>query len=78
VAFPWRWVALVGALAVIAAGALLAWRAGRLPVMSSRYEAPAGPARPEPALPGGRGLAGRDTASIWESLSRGEDPTGPD
>ena len=78
VAFPWRWVALAGALAVIAAGALLAWRAGRLPVMSSRYETPAGPARPEPALPGGRGLGGRDTASIWESLSRGEDPTGPD
>src|SRR5580700_344007 len=25
VAFPWRWVALVGALAVIAAGVLLAW-----------------------------------------------------
>jgi uncharacterized membrane protein (TIGR02234 family) len=82
VPFPWRWIALVGGLAIIAAGVLLTWRAGRLPVMSSRYEPPAGPAAPEPALPGGRGRvgrdAGRDTASIWESLSRGEDPTGPD
>jgi uncharacterized membrane protein (TIGR02234 family) len=81
VAFPWRWIALVGALAVIAAGVLLTWRAGHLPVMSSRYQPPAaasGPAGAEPAVPGGRGRVGRDTASIWESLSRGEDPTGPD
>jgi uncharacterized membrane protein (TIGR02234 family) len=78
VAFPWRWIALAGALAIIAAGALLAWRAGRLPVMSSRYDLPArtgGPRAPVPA----RGPAAHpgDTASIWESLSRGEDPTGP-
>jgi uncharacterized membrane protein (TIGR02234 family) len=82
VAFPWRWVALVGALAVIAAGVLLTWRAGRLPVMSSRYEPPKGTAAPEPAIPGAHGAvsqgAGRDSASIWESLSRGEDPTGPE
>jgi uncharacterized membrane protein (TIGR02234 family) len=82
VAFPWRWVALVGALAVIAAGMLLTWRAARLPVMSSRYEPPKGTAAPEPAIPGGGGAvsrgAGRDMASIWESLSRGEDPTGPE
>jgi uncharacterized membrane protein (TIGR02234 family) len=78
VAFPWRWIALAGALAVIAAGALLTWRAGRLPVMSSRYEVPARAAGPGPAVPaGGRGRD-RDTASIWESLSRGEDPTGPE
>jgi uncharacterized membrane protein (TIGR02234 family) len=78
VAFPWRWVALAGALAIIAAGVLLTWRAGRLPVMSSRYDPPAGPAGAEPAMPGGRGRPGRDMASIWESLSRGEDPTGPE
>ncbi|HUA27463.1 MAG TPA: Trp biosynthesis-associated membrane protein [Streptosporangiaceae bacterium] len=82
VAFPWRWVALVGALGVIAAGVLLTWRATRLPVMSSRYEPPTGIAAPEPAIAGSRGAssqgAGRDTASLWESLSRGEDPTGPE
>jgi len=59
---------------------MLTWRARHLPVMSSRYEPPAasGPAGPEAAVPSGRGRAGRDTASLWESLSRGEDPTGPD
>jgi uncharacterized membrane protein (TIGR02234 family) len=77
VAFPWRWIALAGALAVIASGVLLAWRAGRLPVMSSRYEPPARAAGPGPAVPAGS-RRDRDTASIWESLSRGEDPTGPE
>ena len=43
---------------------------------------PAVPARrPEPAEPavpaGGRGYQG-DSAAMWESLSRGEDPTGPE
>jgi uncharacterized membrane protein (TIGR02234 family) len=92
--FPWRGVALVGALAVVAAGAVVTWRAGHLPEMSSRYDAPAG----SPAAGGARGSRapegstaegpppavaaaqpGReraDSASIWESLSRGEDPTG--
>jgi len=78
-AFPWRWVALAGALAVVAAGAWLAWHALRLPVMSSRFDPPARPAGPEPTVPAGsRGYQGRDTAAIWESLSRGEDPTGPE
>ncbi len=77
-AFPWRWVALAGALAVVAAGALLAWHAPRLPVMSSRFDPPVPAAGPEPAVPAaGRGYQARDTAAIWESLSRGEDPTGP-
>jgi uncharacterized membrane protein (TIGR02234 family) len=74
VAFPWRWIALTGALAIIAAGALLAWRAGRLPVMSARYDLPTRPAGPQAHAPAG--TEARDTASIWESLSRGEDPTG--
>lgn len=73
---PWHVVALAGAVALIAAGLLVAWRAERLPVMSSRFDSPApadarttsGPARrPE--------RAGRDAATIWESLSRGDDPT---
>jgi uncharacterized membrane protein (TIGR02234 family) len=95
--FPWRGVALVGALAVVAAGALVTWRAPHLPVMSSRYDAPARPpaagaaggawggrppeantaAGPPPAVPAARPSGQRsDSASIWESLSRGEDPTG--
>jgi uncharacterized membrane protein (TIGR02234 family) len=77
-AFPWRGVAFAGALAVIAAGALVTWRAGRLPVMSSRFDPPARSPGARPAVPAGdRGYRGSDTAAIWESLSRGEDPTGP-
>jgi uncharacterized membrane protein (TIGR02234 family) len=80
--FPWRPVAVVGAVAVIAAGALVTWRANRLPVMSGRYERPA---RAVPgAAPGGRENADRtgpaepvSSAALWESLSRGEDPTSP-
>jgi uncharacterized membrane protein (TIGR02234 family) len=81
VSFPWRGVAFAGALAVVAAGVLAAWRAQRLPVMSSRFDPPARPAGPEPAeaaVPaGGRGRPG-DSAAMWESLTRGEDPTGPE
>lgn len=78
-AFPWRGVAFAGALAVIAAGVLVTWRALELPVMSSRYDPPA-PAPARSASGPGAPAAGRghrpDTATIWESLSRGEDPTG--
>ena len=83
VSFPWRGVAFAGALAVIAAGALATWRAERLPVMSSRFDPPArsagpgpgGPGQPVPAPDRGRPA---DAAAMWESLSRGEDPTGPE
>ena len=76
VSFPWRAAAMVGALAVIAVGALVTWRAERLPVMSSRFDRPAGW---KPAVPAGsQGHGGGDSASMWESLSRGEDPTGGD
>ncbi len=76
-AFPWRGVAFAGALAVIAAGILVTWRAARLPVMSSRFDPPAPQAGPAPAVPAaGQAQAGRDSAALWESLSRGEDPTG--
>jgi uncharacterized membrane protein (TIGR02234 family) len=77
----WQAMAVAGAAAVFAAGVLVTWRAGRLPVMSSRYDSPAGapvpPAGPDPDP--GPGPAGDpaepDAASMWESLSRGEDPT---
>ncbi len=78
VSFPWRGIAFAGALAVVAAGALAAWRADRLPVMSSRFDPPARVAGPQPAVPApDRGYPG-DSAGMWESLSRGEDPTGPE
>lgn len=79
-AFPWRGLAFAGALAIIAAGVLVTWRALELPVMSSRYDSPGAthPApAPGPAVPvGDRGNRRPDSAAIWESLSRGEDPTG--
>jgi hypothetical protein len=71
-------VAFVGALAIIAAGVLVTWRALELPVMSSRYDAPApasASSSPEPAAVGDRAHRRPDSAAIWESLSRGEDPT---
>ncbi|HEY1639065.1 MAG TPA: Trp biosynthesis-associated membrane protein [Streptosporangiaceae bacterium] len=106
----WQALAITGALAIMAAGVLIAWRATRLPVMSGRYDAPAAdrqrpgqPAMARPARAGqpesgascqaaaggdrgqpaaaGRGAAAAarprpgDSASMWESLSRGEDPT---
>ena len=81
----WQALAVAGAVAVIAAGVLVALRAARLPVMSSRYDSPAGvslAAAPPPAARAGEpaagpsdDAAGPDSASIWESLSRGEDPT---
>jgi uncharacterized membrane protein (TIGR02234 family) len=81
--FPWHWLALLGAAAVMAAGVIVAWRADRLPVMSARYEPPAAAgtaaagaaAAATPGAAGDRDRAGRDAATMWESLSRGEDPT---
>jgi uncharacterized membrane protein (TIGR02234 family) len=79
VSFPWRAVAVLGALAVIAAGALVTWRAERLPVMSGRFDRPSRPATRQPAVPAaGRARRASDSASMWESLSRGEDPTAGD
>jgi uncharacterized membrane protein (TIGR02234 family) len=64
-AFPWRWVAVAGAVLIVAAGLLAAWRSARWPVMSSRYDRPAR-RRPSP---------GTDPAALWEALSQGLDPT---
>jgi uncharacterized membrane protein (TIGR02234 family) len=78
-AFPWRAVAFLGALAIVGTGVLVAWRALELPVMSSRYDAPApasAASAPGASVPAGDRASRRpDTAAIWESLSRGEDPT---
>jgi uncharacterized membrane protein (TIGR02234 family) len=76
-AASWQAVTILGALAIIAAGVLVTWRAERLPVMSGRYDSPAGSV-PRAAGRDGAGrddTRGADSASVWESLSRGEDPT---
>jgi len=38
--FPWRALAVVGAIAIVVAGVLVTWRANRLPVMSARFDRP--------------------------------------
>ncbi len=68
-AFPWRWVALAGALLIVAAGLLAAWRGAGWPVMSSRYD------RPADRAAGRQATAAADPAALWESLSQGIDPT---
>ena len=63
--FPWRPLAAVGGLVVLAAGILVAWRGPRWPAMSSRYSR-AGGGKTQPVA---------DAPALWESLSRGIDPT---
>ena len=104
-AAAWQAIVVIGAIAMLAAGILVVVRSGRMAVMSSRYDSPAGVAgRQLPSQPGGAGepagtgpaaAAGpssrdgrpggsrpaaadgppADSATMWESLSRGEDPT---
>ncbi len=61
----WRPAAVAGALVIVAAGLLVAWRSPRWPVMSSRYEPPEQAGR-RPA---------QDSAALWDALSSGADPT---
>jgi uncharacterized membrane protein (TIGR02234 family) len=71
----WQALLLVGAIAMVGAGVAVVWRARRLAVMSSRYDSPVADARHgavDQARATGRGP---DSASIWEALSRGDDPT---
>jgi uncharacterized membrane protein (TIGR02234 family) len=72
-ALPWHLLALAGAAAMAGTGLLVAWRAAGWPVMSGRFDPPER-IRPRPASPAPVPAA-RDAAAIWESLSRGEDPT---
>jgi uncharacterized membrane protein (TIGR02234 family) len=104
-AAAWQAIVVIGAIAMVAAGILVVVRSGRMAVMSSRYDSPAGAAgRQAPSQregtgePAGTGLAAAagkssradrgggtpaaaddrppaDSATMWESLSRGEDPT---
>jgi hypothetical protein len=65
---PWQVAVLAGAFLVVTAGAATAWRGPRWPVMSARYDPPERK-RAAPVPPA------RDSASMWESLSAGADPT---
>ncbi|HEY7323179.1 MAG TPA: Trp biosynthesis-associated membrane protein [Streptosporangiaceae bacterium] len=77
----WQAMVVAGALAMMCAGVLVVWRARRLAVMSSRYDSPAGTTGSAAAAHGHGGdvRTGRestaDAASMWEALSRGQDPT---
>ena len=68
----WQAAVLAGALLVFLAGLATVLHGPRWPVMSARYDPPerrGGGAPPvRPGCPG-------DSASMWESLSEGEDPT---
>ena len=77
VGVPWRVAVFAGAAAIIVAGLLTAWRSARWPVMPGRYERPgerpAGAARASRAGPPASSSPG--PASLWDSISRGDDPT---
>lgn len=77
IAAGWQALVVVGALAMIAAGVIAVWSPARLAVMGGKYEAPGGLA--ETSNRAGRSRAAgaepADSASIWEALSRGDDPT---
>jgi uncharacterized membrane protein (TIGR02234 family) len=72
----WQALLLAGALAMVGAGVVVICRARRLAVMASRYDSPVASARRGAADPT-RATGRPDSASIWEALSRGDDPTLP-
>jgi len=73
---PWHVAVLIGALLIFVAGLATALHGPDWPVMSSRYDAPAaqGAGGVRAAGPDGQPRAA-DSASMWESLNGGEDPT---
>jgi uncharacterized membrane protein (TIGR02234 family) len=75
VAAGWQVMVVAGAVAMICAGLLVLLRAERMAVMSSRYDAPSGGGQTAAASDEGQVGAPADSASIWEALSRGDDPT---
>ena len=80
---PWHVAVLIGALLIFLAGLATALRGTDWPVMSARYDAPgghqAGASAADEADADGtrrhRRARPADSASMWESLSGGEDPT---
>jgi uncharacterized membrane protein (TIGR02234 family) len=71
----WQALVVAGALAMIAAGVLVVLKSDKMAVMSSRYDAPAAK-RAAPDAGRTPAAVGTDSASVWEALSRGDDPTG--
>jgi hypothetical protein len=59
-----RWIALLGALLLVAAGILVIRHAARLPTLGTRYQS--ANARPR---------SGDGDRDMWDGLSQGEDPT---
>ncbi len=72
----WQVMAVAGAVAMIAAGVLVALNADKMAVMSSRYDAPGGKVDVPVAGQRTPAAVATDSASVWEALSRGDDPTG--
>lgn len=73
----WRALMIAGAALIIAAGIVILMRAEHLPVMSGRYDRPAGAVRVASQAGASRSRPARE--SLWESLSAGADPTaGPE
>jgi uncharacterized membrane protein (TIGR02234 family) len=79
----WQALAITGALLITLAGLFVIWRARRMATMSARYDLPrtaetatggqpgaTAPDEPEHAEP-----PHADSATLWEALSRGDDPT---
>jgi uncharacterized membrane protein (TIGR02234 family) len=66
---PWQAAAIAGAVVIVLAGLVTAWRGPRWPVMSARFE------RPSQIQSQKQRQRAADSATIWESLSRDLDPT---
>lgn len=66
---PWHIAVVIGALLIFAAGLATALRGPDWPVMSARYDAPGSQDARKPRA------GAQDSATMWESLNGGEDPT---
>lgn len=71
----WRWLAIAGAVAGLAAGAAVAAYGDRWPTMGARYDAPTATPRARPVDEPGPGQGGE--ADLWHEIDRGRDPTQP-
>lgn len=73
---PWHLAVLIGALLIFLAGLATAMRGPDWPVMSARYDSPgARDAGGRQARAARRQAGPLDSATMWESLNGGEDPT---
>ncbi len=77
IAVGWQVLVVAGALGMIAAGMIAVCSPARLAVMGGRYDAPGAAVETHRRVERGQaaGTEPADSASIWEALSRGDDPT---